>query len=447
MQRVARHLLCLGLLIGLFALVVTGCGSSSSGSGSGSTAASGEGASGTVKEGEGGGVESISEDEFAQDNPGKADVDRSGEAVKLGYTNDESGPLAIPAFRAGSEAAVDYINENGGVNGAEIDLDVCETAGTPESSINCANKFVEHGDAVYVAGLDIGSDAVLPILKRAGIPYVSGNAWGASVKTDPIAHILETGQTALAAGSFEVMKSKGISSMSVVQYGGPSGEDFVKSTAEPLGQIYGIDVSSNLANPSSPNWASSVQAANAAGAEAILGYNSEQGCTQTIQAAQQVVYQGLIIAGSCQEFVETLGPEAVGVNTSAQVYQPGYASFAPQPIQENMEAYEAAMQAAGHGGEVSGYAAWGFSTMMELRSILETVGAGPVDGKSVSAAFAAAKSTPGFLGPRLHCAEGLVEIEPTACRDNTLALEAVEEGDEVVQQPVYSGNGFITPQM
>jgi branched-chain amino acid transport system substrate-binding protein len=447
MNKRVRHCACLGLLLGAAVPAVAGCGSSS---GSGAAKAATPGGvtnEAATQSGAAAGVQPITDQEFSQGNPEKADVNRSGEVIRLGYTNDESGPLAIPAFRAGSEAAVKYINDHGGVNGAKIELDACLTAGTPESSINCANKFVEHGDAVYVAGLDLGSDSVLPILKRAGMPYVSSNAWGAAVKTDPIAHILETGQTALAAASFEVMKSKGVGSMSVVQYGGPSGEDFVNSTAKPLGQTYGIKVSSNLADPSSPNWASAVEAANATGAQAILGYNSEQGCTQTIQAAKQVAFQGLVFAGSCQEFLATLGSGAAGVYSSAQVYQPGYVGFAPTPIRGNMNVYEQAMKAAGQGADVSGYAAWSFSTMMELRSILETVGKGPIDAKSVSAAFASAQSTPGFLGPRLHCAEHLVKTEPTACRDNSIPLQVVKQAGVFVQRPVYPGNGFVTPEL
>lgn len=54
--------------------------------------------------------------QFSKSNDNKADVDRTGETIRIGAINDEGGALSIPEVRIGLEVAVDYINEHGGVN-------------------------------------------------------------------------------------------------------------------------------------------------------------------------------------------------------------------------------------------------------------------------------------------------------------------------------------------
>src|SRR5436190_21354203 len=102
------------------------------------------------------------------------------------------------------------------------------------------------------------------------------------------------------------------------------------------------------------------------------------------------------------------------------------------------------MRSAGQDKYLLGYAPWSFSTMMEFRSILETIPAGKIDGRAIGAAFKRATATPGFLGPRLECAKHPVPKEPAVCRGDSIALQVVKQGGEVVRKPVYSKNyGFI----
>ena len=66
-----------------------------------------------------------------------------GETITIGYVNNEERRFSLPEFRIGGEVAVDAINKAGGVNGATIKLVECNADGTPEGSVNCANKFVD----------------------------------------------------------------------------------------------------------------------------------------------------------------------------------------------------------------------------------------------------------------------------------------------------------------
>src|SRR5688572_18370203 len=102
----------------------------------------------------------------------------TGDAIKVGLANNEGPAVNIPEYRYGAEAAVQYINEQlGGVNGAPLEIVECINDASPEGSVNCANQFVDEGAVVYFAAIDIGSDAALPILQEAGVPYVTTEPW------------------------------------------------------------------------------------------------------------------------------------------------------------------------------------------------------------------------------------------------------------------------------
>ena len=65
---------------------------------------------------------------------------RDGQTIKVGVVNNDS---LLPAFRIGAEVAIDAINANGGINGAQIEVVSCAADASPEGSINCANQMIE----------------------------------------------------------------------------------------------------------------------------------------------------------------------------------------------------------------------------------------------------------------------------------------------------------------
>src|SRR5205823_3077408 len=102
----------------------------------------------------------------------------NGEPITLGLTNLEGGAISLPEVRNGMEAAIAYVNQHGGVNGRPFKLLRCDVDGSPEKSVDCGNKFVEGKVMVAVEGVDVGADAMLPILKDAGIPLVGHVPFG-----------------------------------------------------------------------------------------------------------------------------------------------------------------------------------------------------------------------------------------------------------------------------
>src|SRR5688572_2224957 len=66
------------------------------------------------------------------------------ETLTIGVIAPLSGPSAHPASKSGVEAAQQHINDVlGGIGGRQLDFSWCESDGTPEFVVNCANRFVQ----------------------------------------------------------------------------------------------------------------------------------------------------------------------------------------------------------------------------------------------------------------------------------------------------------------
>ncbi|MGH9271061.1 MAG: ABC transporter substrate-binding protein, partial [Ilumatobacteraceae bacterium] len=104
-----------------------------------------------------------------------------GEPLVIGLQNPQGDPAgSFPEFQTGARAAVEYINNElggwgsdvqNGVAGRPIELDVCETAISPDDSQRCANALIG-GDPFMVASSINFFGNHLPIFEAAGVPAV-----------------------------------------------------------------------------------------------------------------------------------------------------------------------------------------------------------------------------------------------------------------------------------
>jgi branched-chain amino acid transport system substrate-binding protein len=366
-----------------------------------------------------------------------AKVDRTGETITIGYVNNEGGAFSLPEFRVGGEVAVDAINKAGGVNGAQIKVVMCLSDATPEGSINCANKFVDQKVNLVYAGIDVASDAFLPILSQAGIPYVSSNSWGPAQKNDPNSHLLHTAAGAFTVAPLKTLKDLGVKNVAVVLENTPAGQDFLNNVVAPIGeQKLGLKIQRILVDPANADYASAVGTAQAGGAEAIWGQLTEPGCIGLATATNQLAFTGPVVVGSCTAYIQVLGDKAVGTYTSGDVFIPEIAKYAPADIQARLTTYTDNMTAAGQQQYINGFAVAPYSAMFELTSILETIPAGAINAAAVTKAFTDAKTSPGYLGPDLHCGEQPWPTEKSHCRADILTYKVVKDDTgKVVRQP------------
>lgn len=112
----------------------------------------------------------------------------SGDALKIGYLADYSGPLAEfgPAIESGVRLAVAQINAAGGVNGQDVTVVTADTALDSTTAITEARRLIDVDGVHAIVGplaSSISISVAESVLKDARIPAVSPSATSPMVTT------------------------------------------------------------------------------------------------------------------------------------------------------------------------------------------------------------------------------------------------------------------------
>ena len=369
-------------------------------------------------------------------------VDLTGQTIKIGVANNEGPALSLPEFRHGVEVAVDYVNANGGINGAEIEIVECINDGSPEGSVNCANQFVDEGAVAYFAAIDVGADAALPILTSAGIPYVSTEPWGATQKTDPNSWILGAPQGAYTAGPLQALADQGAKKVGAFFRDIPTTHDLDANVIQPIAQELGLEVNVIYVDATNPDWASAVATAQADGVDSMWGILQEGDCIAVVGAARAAGFDGPFAVGSCTAYITVLGaPAALNTITVTDTWFPQLRDVAPAAVQPQLDIYSEAMTAGGNEAELNGFAVTSFAAIMELSGIMTDIGA-EVTAESLTAALGEASEIPGFMRPDGSCRTDVWPSEPATCRASLLFLQ-VNAGADGAPERTLLGDDFV----
>ena len=105
----------------------------------------------------------------------------AGEALKIGYLADFSGPLAEygPEMQLGVELAIEHINAAGGVNGQDVTFVTGDTRVDPTQAVEEARRLVDVEGVHAIVG-PLSSTATLAVADSvtgpSGIPHISPSA-------------------------------------------------------------------------------------------------------------------------------------------------------------------------------------------------------------------------------------------------------------------------------
>ena len=368
-------------------------------------------------------------------------IDRTGEVIRVGYVNNEGGAISLPELRTGGEVAIATINESGGIHGAMIETVVCLSDATPEGAINCANKLIEEDVVLAYMGLELASEAAIHRWLDAGIPYISSNSWGPTERNSPGAFLLHAASGAYAVGPAKTFAELGIDHIAVITQDSPTGLDFLDNIITPVLAHNEITMERVVVDSAAPDWTAAIAAAQSAGVEGIMGQLDEFGCIGMVNAAGASGFDKPIFAGSCTAYINLLGPAAVGTYTQGDLWIPSIADFAPPEIQERLVAFAEEMTAAGYPSHADGFAIAPYSAWREMEFILEMI-EGPITAESITAAFANAGETPGWLGPNLRCGEAPWPAESSHCGSQIMVWQIIERDDGTLgRMPI--GDGFF----
>lgn len=116
----------------------------------------------------------------ADDGDAAADVDDTGgEPIPLGLVTDLTGRFVTVGrdILAATELAVERINDEGGINGVEIELIVRDTSGEPEQAVTAIRELAERGVFAVSGPLTSGeAQVVFAQAGNLGLPMISGTA-------------------------------------------------------------------------------------------------------------------------------------------------------------------------------------------------------------------------------------------------------------------------------
>lgn len=362
----------------------------------------------------------------------------SADQIVVGLANNEGQSVSIPQYRYGAEAAVDYINATGGINGRDIKLEVCINDGSPAGSVNCANKFASAKAVTYFVGTDNGADAALPILENAGIPLVSSVAWGPKQQTSPQSFIFGPGHTSVAIGELGAVKQAGVHKLGYIYYNLPaltSTLPLIDAAAKSMGMT-AVHLEAPLANP---DWSSITATAQSSDVDGYLGNLLEPHCTELVKTARASGFDGPMVLGTCSEYIAEDGDDAVNTFTISPAYIPAVAADAPAEVKKQLDIYSKYMKDADHGDDLDSPAAMSFGAMVELAEVMRGE-AGTITGKSMLTALAKAK-VPGFLGDDVDCTTTAFEDDSSSCVTGLLVL-SVAKGADGPERRVAS-DGFV----
>jgi branched-chain amino acid transport system substrate-binding protein len=327
----------------------------------------------------------------------------TGEPVKLGYVNTDTGATAIPDLTEGAEIAVKRINEHAnGINGRPIELVVCGTDGTPESSASCANQMVDAGVVAVIEGGDLGSDAKVPILKDAGIPTLGTSTLGTGQSLNQNAFFFSPAATTYPAAEVDLAARIGAKNVTMLLPDVPQ-VPIVTDIGKKQADLNDVQFQVVTFDPAAPDFDAALAAIMSNGSDAIGTIATDDWCTGMIRAASSAGFTGDLIMGTCSRFVDELGDDAPeNVYGLSSVWAPRSADYAPDEAKEVIDQYIAAMDEAGKGDDVVGLTYGGYAAVQQVAWVLSTITT-ELTAPNISAAMSTMKDGPNPLGQPITC--------------------------------------------
>ncbi|MEU5987513.1 ABC transporter substrate-binding protein [Spirillospora sp. NPDC047418] len=363
----------------------------------------------------------------------------TGAPIKVGLFNPDKGAVAVPAVKSGMDAGVKYIaKELKGVKGRPIVVESCSIDGTPESTIGCANKFVQSGVVAAFDGFNLSSSAGIPILEAAKIPLVGQIPFDQTTGSKASGRVFfGSPQASFLVGALQGFKAEGKTSATLTLVDTPASHKTVDTQLKPLAGAIGIKADGLYFSPTNPNFSALAATINSTRPDVagLIASPNASVCTQLIKSLRSVGYKGDIFVAACMNFIKSDPANAPGATLYSSVWLPGTEKYAPKAAADNLKA------ATGYISKTSGpadfYAYAQFATVVDFAKALAAAPSlDNLTGQTVLSTLKGLKDFPAFLGSPLTCGK-----ETTPNCTTQMLLFSVQK--DLSLKPV-TGN-WITP--
>jgi branched-chain amino acid transport system substrate-binding protein len=332
---------------------------------------------------------------------------------------DEEGASAAassPESFQAAQAAVDYVNDNlGGVKGRPLKLTHCESLGTPDSVINCANQAVDDKPDVVIKGVDVAGGSAVPIVTGAGIAYVTLNAGSPDEVAHNLAFSLTSGFAAQFAPVAAYAKTKGYKSLGVIY---TNVQPLSTPLNGPFASLLAKDGISYVPEPVDITAADVTSQYNALVAKhvgAILVVTTLAQCTASLQARSSLSDSTPLFMSSSCDVPSALSAVSASA-TSGAIF--AFQDTSAVPTDADTKTYLQAMKAYEPSSSVGSFAPSAFESVVDFyRAMMTASDPATLDAASVATTLKTAKNIPLFMGggETFNCSETYFAGESSVC--------------------------------
>jgi branched-chain amino acid transport system substrate-binding protein len=355
----------------------------------------------------------------------------SGTPVKVGIINDEGGTAeSWPEIRIGAQAAVAYGNQYlGGTAARPVQLDVCESKGTPASSAECANQMIADHVVAVLHGIDSDSGATAQTLMNAGIPVISTAPASSQEELGTLSFSLTGGATAFIAAMGQWMAQQHYKSSVFFAENAPGGAALWTSAVGFL-KTLGIATKLVLVEPGTADLTPQMDAAVQQHPDFYWMSGDSGTCLSFLRAYRAAGSPGHFgLIGQCSV------PQVVSAVSLAGAIEPTYAL----PLGSGYESrlYRAVLAAYAPGTDPGGTAYVGYTMALGLIRAMHGL-TGGVTTKTITAQLRAAKNVPlpAAPGVTFACNGQQVPPFPAPCSDTVLMTRLDAQGNATLLETI-----------
>jgi branched-chain amino acid transport system substrate-binding protein len=392
--------------LSVLALVAAGCSSSGSSTGAATPASSATSSA------------SAAATSSSASALGTSAASSSAKPLNIFFFDEEGASAAAssPESFQAAQAAVDYVNNNlGGVKGRPLKLTHCESLGTPDSVINCANQAVDDKPDVVIKGVDVAGGSAVPIVTGAGIAYVTLNAGSPDEVAHNLAFSLTSGFAAQFAPVAAYAKTKGYKSLGVIY---TNVQPLSTPLNGPFASLLAKDGISYVPEPVDITAADVTSQYNALVAKhvgAILVVTTLAQCTASLQARSSLSDSTpLFMSSSCDVPSALSAVSSSATNGTIFAFQ----DTSAVPSDTDTKTYLQAMKTYEPSANVGSFAPSAFESIIDFyRAMMTASDPATLNAASVATTLKTAKNIPLFMGggQTFNCSETFFAGESSVC--------------------------------
>ena len=170
----------------------------------------------------------------------------SGDPIRVMTLYTSGTPsLNTEEVKVAAEAATRYINENGGVDGRPLEIDVCNGKVDPNATMACVQQAIDDDVVAILGGECQFGDAVFPVLEEAGIPWIGTFQRTEADNTSPNSYPVLAPNAGAFGAQGQVAHEEGADKVSIIRVDVASAVQVaavVEQTVEAAGGTAGAEV-------------------------------------------------------------------------------------------------------------------------------------------------------------------------------------------------------------